>query len=69
MDQENYEQYQAQEALNRQQIEGQQGVYVPQIAEQIQQAQAIIIEQTNPNKIVKEIMLVLRGEEENAKGK
>jgi len=68
MQQENYEQYQAQEALQKQQIEGQQGIYAPQIAEQIQQSQAIIIEQTNPNKIVKEIMLVLRGQEENSRG-
>lgn len=53
--------YYAQSELQRQQSESQQAMYAPQLAEQIQQAQAILVEQTNPTKIVNDIMLRLRG--------
>lgn len=61
MNQEQFEDYQAQESLQRQQIEGQQVMYAPQMAEQVQQTQAVLVEQTNPKKIVENIMLRLRG--------
>lgn len=65
---EEYEQYQMQESLQQQSIDSQQGVYAPQLHEQIQQNQAILVEQTNPRKIVREIILRLRGLEERADG-
>ncbi len=53
--------YEAQEVLNQQEIEAQQGIQAPQIHEQMQQQQAILVEQTNPKKVVEDIMLRLRG--------
>lgn len=61
MDQEEYEHYRMQEELQRQGIEGQTNAYAPQIHEQIQQAQSILVEQTNPSKTVENIMLRLKG--------
>lgn len=63
MDKEQQENYEAQSELNRQQIEGQQEVYAPQMFERVQQAQAVLVEQTNPKKIVEMVMLRLRGKE------
>jgi len=68
MQQEEYEHYNAQSELARQQIEGQQAAYIPQMAEQMQQAQAVLVEQTNPRKTVEEIMLILQGKEETRDG-
>jgi hypothetical protein len=62
------EHYEAQAAIQEQAMQGQTSVYAPQMMEQIQQAQAVLVEQTNPNKVVKEIMLTLRGLEENPDG-
>ena len=63
MDRETYEQYVAQGDLQRQATEAQMAAYAPQIAEQMQQAQAVLVEQTNPKKIVDEILLVIQGKE------
>lgn len=68
MDQDTYDQYEAQAAIQQQAMQGQTSVYAPQMAEQAHQTQAILVEQTNPNKVVKEIMLTLRGLEENPDG-
>ncbi|KKN06154.1 hypothetical protein LCGC14_1080120 [marine sediment metagenome] len=68
MNNEEAEAYKAQESLQAQGIEGQQAPYLPQIHEQVQQAQAILVEQTNPNKIVEAIMLRLRGMKKNPDG-
>lgn len=68
MNLEEAERYEAQQTLQQQEIEGQQAVYAPQIHEQMQQAQAVLVEQTNPNKVVKTIMLRLRGMKENPGG-
>jgi len=61
MDREVLEQYQAQGALQQQAIAGQTSFQQPQIYEQVQQQQAVLVEQTNPSKIVDEIILRLRG--------
>ena len=61
MDQERYEEFQMNESLQGQQIAGQLAPYAPQMQQQVQEAQAVIIEQTNPSKIVSEIVLRLRG--------
>ena len=68
MDTEQYQNYQMQEAMNQSQMEAQQSPYAPQMFEQAQNNQAILVEQTNPKTIIKELMLVLRGLEENADG-
>jgi len=68
MDKETYEQYQAQEALQQPQLDAQQNAYAPQLHEQMQQAQAVLVEQTNPNKIVHSVMLRLQGIEEMPDG-
>jgi len=60
--------YSAQEILNRQEIEAQQGMNAPQIHEQMQQQQAILVEQTNPRRVVEDIMLRLRGRKKNPDG-
>lgn len=68
MNKEEEEAYKAQETLQQQGIEGQQAPYIPQMHEQVQQAQAILVEQTNPNKVVNAIMLRLRGMRKNPDG-
>ncbi len=60
--------YVAQEILNRQEIEAQQSMNAPQMHEQMQQQQAILVEQTNPKKVVEDIMLRLRGLRKNPDG-
>ena len=62
------EHYQAQQSMQSQEIEGSQMAYAPQLHEQIQQAQAILVEQTNPKKVVESIMLRLRGLRKNPNG-
>jgi len=68
MDREIQEQFDAQAELQRQGIEAQQGVYAPQMFEQVQQAQAVLVEQTNPRKIVETIILRLQGKKKNSQG-
>lgn len=57
-----------QEALQQQQIESGQLVNAPVLHEQIQANQAVLVEQTNPQKVVKAIILRLRGLEEHPDG-
>jgi len=68
MDRDTYDQFRAQEEIQRNQLESQQSVYAPQLMEQVQQAQAVLVEQTNPKKIVREVILRLRGLEEKGDG-
>ena len=68
MDKETYDQFRAQEAIQQGQLDSQQSMYAPQLQEAIQQTQAILVEQTNPKKIVKEVILRLRGIEEKPDG-
>ena len=63
-----YDQYQAQGALQQQGTDSQMAMNAPMLQESIQQNQAILVEQTNPRKIVKEIILRLQGKEERADG-
>lgn len=64
MNKEDFEHYLAQGALQQQNIEGQQVLSAPQLLEQAQQNQSALVEQTNPKKVVREILLRLRGKEE-----
>lgn len=61
MNQEEFEHYQAQAEIQKQQNESQQSPYAPQMFEQVQQAQAVLVEQTNPKKVVETIILRLQG--------
>jgi len=64
MEQTEHEHYQMQENITQQQLQAQANAYAPQLQEQVQQTQAVLVQQTDPKRIIKEIMLVLRGEEE-----
>lgn len=69
MDDEYYRQYQYQSALQKQMGESQAVPYAPQLQEQVMQAQAVLVAQTNPDKVLKEIILKLRGYREDFEGK
>lgn len=68
MNQEEWEHYKAQESLTQQQIDSQSAMYAPQVYEQMQQQQAVLVEQTNPSKNVDKIMMVLKGIREDKYG-
>jgi len=68
MNKEEYESYLAQKDLQQDQIEAQSSMNAPQLLEDFQRNQAVLVEQTNPKKIVKEIILRLRGLEEKPDG-
>lgn len=55
------ENYKAQEALQQQHIEAEQGMNAPAIVQQQQQIQAALVEQTNPSHLLEEVELKLRG--------
>jgi len=61
MNQEEYDSYQMQSALGKEQIEAQTMSYAPQMYNEVQQQQAILVAQTNPKKIINEIILRLEG--------
>lgn len=64
MNQEEYDAYQAQSALQSQIAEQTRVLYAPQLREAAQQNQAVLVEQTNPRKVVRDICLYLQGREE-----
>jgi len=68
MDRDTYDQFRAQEAIQQGQLDSNQSMYAPQMQEAIQQTQAVLVEQTNPKRIVREIILRLRGIEERPDG-
>ena len=63
-----FEQYQMQEALQQQGLDAQQMYNAPQLHEQVQQNQAVLVDQTNPKRVVREVILRLRGLEERPDG-
>ena len=63
-----FEQYQMQEQLQGQQMDAQGMAYAPQLQEAVQQVQAVLVEQTNPKRIVEKIMLRLQGLEKKPDG-
>jgi hypothetical protein len=69
MDEETYDQFQAQDALQQKQLDAQMSPYAPQMMEQMQQAQAVLVSQTNPRQIVREIILRIKGLEEKPDGR
>jgi len=61
MNREELEKFQMDESLQQQQLDAQQSMYAPQVMEQMQQGQAVLVEKTNPKNTVNEIILRLRG--------
>jgi len=66
---EQYQNYQYQSNLQRQAGESQNVPYAPQLQEQVMQAQAVLVAQTNPDKVLRDIILRLRGLREDFEGK
>lgn len=64
----NYDNYVAQSSLAEQQNQAQSTVYAPQMQEQVAQAQAILVNETNPNRVLKEIELSFRNVEADEYG-
>jgi len=62
------EEFQAQSELQRQQVEGEAMVNAPYINQQASVVQAAIVEQTNPNKVLEEVELKLKGLERRYDG-
>ena len=69
MQPEYYDQYAAQSALQSQAGESQNLPYAPQMQEQVMQTQAVLVAQINPDKILKDIILKLKGLREDFEGK
>lgn len=68
MNPEEFEHYEMQNAMQQKQYENQQSINAPQLYEEMQRQQAVLVEQTNPKKIVEDIMLRLRGVERKPDG-
>ena len=69
MDRDTYDQYMMQDAIQQRAIESQSIANAPMMHEQVQQAQAVLVEQTNPKNIVRAIILRLQGLEELPDGR
>lgn len=67
MENPNYE-YEVQDNLLQKQIDGQTSINAPQMMEAIDQHKAVLVEQTDPKRVIKEIMLILQGKEEQYDG-
>lgn len=68
MQRDEFQHYQMQEAIQKQQLDNQTTTYAPQLQEQIAQSQAVLVTQTNPNKVIKDIELSLENKERNVDG-
>ena len=62
--QEEYDQYLAQSALQSEAAAAQKQLYAPQLREEVQRQEAILVNQTNPDRVVRKIILYLEGKEE-----
>ena len=68
MDRDEYEHLQMQREMQGEGISQQQIPMMPQLQEQMQQQQAILVRQTNPREMIEEIMLKLEGRDRNPDG-
>lgn len=68
MNKELREEYEMQGALKQQEMEAMQNANAPRMVEEFQQSQAVLVEQTNPKKVVRDIMLRLQGKMRVADG-
>lgn len=62
------QQYQNEARLKQQETESNMSLYAPTMHDQMQQHQAVVIEQVNPRKVVEDIILELDGKERNEDG-
>ena len=68
MNPEEFEHYEMQNAMQQKQYENQQSINAPQLYEEMQRQQAVLVEQTNPKRIVEDVMLRFRGVERKPDG-
>lgn len=68
MNQEEYENYMAQGYMQNQNAERDISKYAPQMQEQVSQAQAVLVAQTNPSNVLEDISMKLRGKVKNYDG-
>lgn len=64
MDAEDYERFQMEQALKDSDVASGLAMNAPQMAEVVQQQQAVLVAQTDPRKVVRDIILRLQGQEE-----
>lgn len=69
MDRQIYDQYQAQSALQSEGLQAQTSMHLPELQQQVQQIQAVLIDSLDPKKIVTRILLEFQGLEETEGGK
>lgn len=62
------DQYEVQSALQKEAAQAQSALYAPELQQQVQQAQAVLIEALNPKGVVKTILLELEGKEVQTDG-
>lgn len=65
MNQDMYDNYISTKSLQDEQLSAQKELYAPQLKEQTAQAQAVVITETDPKKVIKEIEYALRNVEED----
>ncbi len=61
MNQDYRDQYEVQSALQKEAAQSQTALYMPELQQQVQQQQAILIEALNPKKVVQTILLEMQG--------
>lgn len=66
---EEIENYEMSKSLEMQKEEMRNSVYAPQLHEQMSQSQAVLVEQTNPDKVMAEIYLKLKGQVRTVDGR
>ena len=69
MDRDTREQYEMQGAIQQNTADTQRSLYAPETYEKVQQTQAVLVEQTNPSKLVQDILLRLQGKSRDSHGR
>ncbi len=69
MDRDTREQYEMQGAIQQNTADTQRSLYAPETYEKVQRTQAVLVEQTNPSKLVQDILLRLQGKSRDSHGR
>jgi len=69
MDRDTREQYEMQGAIQQNTADTQRSLYAPETYEKVQKTQAVLVEQTNPSKLVQDILLRLQGKSRDSHGR
>ncbi len=69
MDRDTREQYEMQGAIQQNTADTQRSLYAPETYEKVHQTQAVLVEQTNPSKLVQDILLRLQGKSRDSHGR